>query len=98
MKRTGETIALCRLRRLRRTELPVADPAGHAFRGQTRRNASAAGQAGSIYLGAQGGWPRRCKLIPGKMVWICATCNVDRKLRFYERGNPYVSGPKRLRE
>ena len=26
------------------------------------------------------------------------TRNADRKLRFYERGNPYVSGPKRLRE
>jgi len=26
------------------------------------------------------------------------TRNVDRKLRFYERNNPYVSGPKKLRE
>jgi len=26
------------------------------------------------------------------------TRNVDRKLRFYEEGNPYVSGPKRLRQ
>jgi DNA-3-methyladenine glycosylase len=34
----------------------------------------------------------------GDSVRIGLTRNVDRKLRFYERGNPYVSGPKRLRE
>jgi DNA-3-methyladenine glycosylase len=34
----------------------------------------------------------------GKSVRIGLTRNVDRKLRFYERGNPYVSGPKSLRE
>ena len=34
----------------------------------------------------------------GKSVRIGITRNVDRKLRFYERGSPYVSGPKRLRE
>jgi DNA-3-methyladenine glycosylase len=34
----------------------------------------------------------------GSSVRIGLTRNVDRKLRFYERGNPYVSGPKRLRE
>ncbi|HLJ13389.1 MAG TPA: DNA-3-methyladenine glycosylase [Bryobacteraceae bacterium] len=34
----------------------------------------------------------------GKSVRIGLTRNADRKLRFYERGNPYVSGPKRLRE
>ncbi|MFZ0589740.1 MAG: DNA-3-methyladenine glycosylase [Bryobacteraceae bacterium] len=34
----------------------------------------------------------------GKSVRIGLTRNVDRRLRFYERGNPYVSGPKRLRE
>jgi DNA-3-methyladenine glycosylase len=34
----------------------------------------------------------------GKSVRIGLTRNVDRKLRFYERGSPYVSGPKRLRE
>jgi DNA-3-methyladenine glycosylase len=33
----------------------------------------------------------------GKSVRIGLTRNVDRKLRFYERGSPYVSGPKRLR-
>jgi DNA-3-methyladenine glycosylase len=33
----------------------------------------------------------------GKSVRIGITRNVDRKLRFYERGSPYVSGPKRLR-
>ena len=34
----------------------------------------------------------------GRSVRIGLTRNVDRKLRFYERGNPYVSGPKSLRE
>src|SRR6202046_1578669 len=34
----------------------------------------------------------------GESVRIGLTRNVDRKLRFYERCNPYVSGPKRLRE
>jgi DNA-3-methyladenine glycosylase len=34
----------------------------------------------------------------GKSVRIGLTRNVDRLWRFYERGNPYVSGPKRLRE
>jgi DNA-3-methyladenine glycosylase len=34
----------------------------------------------------------------GKSVRIGLTRNVDRKLRYYERGNPYVSGPRRLRE
>ncbi len=34
----------------------------------------------------------------GRAVRIGLTRNVDREWRFYERGNPYVSGPKRLRE
>ena len=34
----------------------------------------------------------------GKSVRIGITRNVDSKLRFYERGSPYVSGPKRLLE
>ena len=34
----------------------------------------------------------------GQSARIGLTRNVDRRLRFYERGNPYVSGPKRLRE
>jgi DNA-3-methyladenine glycosylase len=34
----------------------------------------------------------------GKSVRIGLTRNVDREWRFYERGNPHVSGPKRLRE
>jgi DNA-3-methyladenine glycosylase len=33
-----------------------------------------------------------------KSVRIGLTRNIDREWRFYERGNPYVSGPKRLRE
>jgi 3-methyladenine DNA glycosylase Mpg len=31
-------------------------------------------------------------------VRIGLTRNIDRLWRFYERGNPHVSGPKRLRE
>jgi DNA-3-methyladenine glycosylase len=34
----------------------------------------------------------------GRSVRIGLTRNVDSNLRFYERGSPYVSGPKRLRE
>ena len=34
----------------------------------------------------------------GQSERIGLTRNMDRKLRFYERGNPHVSGPKRLRE
>jgi DNA-3-methyladenine glycosylase len=34
----------------------------------------------------------------GKSVRIGITREVDRLLRFYERGSPYVSGPKLLRE
>jgi DNA-3-methyladenine glycosylase len=34
----------------------------------------------------------------GESVRIGLTRNVERELRFYERGNPYVSGPKRLRQ
>ena len=34
----------------------------------------------------------------GESVRIGLTRNVDRRLRFYERCNPYVSGPKKLRE
>jgi DNA-3-methyladenine glycosylase len=34
----------------------------------------------------------------GKSVRIGITRNVDRRLRFYERGNAHVSGPKKLRQ
>lgn len=34
----------------------------------------------------------------GKSVRIGITRNIDRRLRFYERGNAYVSGPKKLRQ
>src|SRR5580658_8415864 len=207
MNRAGETIPLGRLRRLRRTELPVdtvelapyligkvvvhdtdvgrlsgriveteaypvGDSAGHAFRGETRHNASlflgrgyahvyftygssfmlnvaseAAGVGAGVLLRAleplegidrmqrfRGGvglldiarGPGRltqamqvdlrqdgvdlCAAGPlwlatsghktgaiGTSVRIGLTRNVDRKLRFYERGNPFVSGPKSLR-
>ena len=208
MKRIAETISLCRLRRLRRTELPVdtvelarylvgkvvvhdtdegrlsgriveteaypvGDSAGHAFHGETRRNASlflgpghahvyftygssfmfnvtsaAVGVGAGVLLRAleplegidrmeryRGGaalldlarGPGRltqamrinlrqdgldlCAAGPlrlatsrrktgaiGKSVRIGLSRNVDRRLRFYEQGNPYVSGPKKLRE
>jgi DNA-3-methyladenine glycosylase len=50
--------------------------------------------AGPLWLATSG---RETGAI-GKSVRIGLTRNVDRRLRFYERGNPYVSGPKRLRE
>ena len=50
--------------------------------------------AGPLWLAAS----RRNTSVIGKSVRIGLTRNVDRRLRFYERGNPYVSGPKRLRE
>ncbi len=209
MKPAGETISLGRLRRLRRTELPVdtvelaryligkivvhdpdddgrlggriveteaypvGDSAGHAFRGETRSNASlflgrgyahvyftygssfmlnvtseAVGVGAGVLLRAlepiqgidrmerlRGGaglldlargpgrlaqamqidlrqdgldlctagplWlatSRRKTGAIGTSVRIGLTRNVDRKLRFYERGNPYVSGQKSLRQ
>ena len=212
MQSAGKPVTVSRLRRLRRTELPVdtvelaryligkvvvhdtngdtdggrlsgriveteaypvGDSAGHAFRGETRRNASlflgpghayvyfaygssfmlnvtseAVGVGAGVLLRAleplegidlmqrfRGGagpldlargpgrlaqamqidfrqdgldlcaagplWlatSRRKTAAIGKSVRIGLTRNVDRTLRFYERGNPYVSGPKRLRE
>ena len=50
--------------------------------------------AGELWL-ASGG--RKTGAI-GSSVRIGLTRNVDLKLRFYERGSLYVSGPKRLRE
>jgi DNA-3-methyladenine glycosylase len=49
--------------------------------------------AGPLWLATS----RRKRGAMGTSVRIGLTRNVDRKLRFYERGNPYVSGPKRLR-
>ena len=50
--------------------------------------------AGPLWLAAS----RRKTGAIGKSVRIGLTRNVERRWRFYERGNPYVSGPKRLRE
>ena len=50
--------------------------------------------AGPLWLAAS----RQETGLVGKSIRIGLTRNVDRELRFYERGNPYVSGPKRLRE
>ena len=50
--------------------------------------------AGPLWLTTSG----RKNGVIGNSVRIGLTRNVDRKLRFYERGNPFVSGPKRLRE
>jgi DNA-3-methyladenine glycosylase len=48
--------------------------------------------AGPLWLAASG---RKTGAI-GTSARIGLSRNVDRRLRFYERGNPYVSGPKRL--
>jgi DNA-3-methyladenine glycosylase len=50
--------------------------------------------AGPLWLAAS---QRKTGAI-GTSVRIGLTRNADRKLRFYEQGNPCVSGPKRLRE
>jgi DNA-3-methyladenine glycosylase len=47
--------------------------------------------AGPLWLAAS----RRNTGAIGKSVRIGLTRNMDRKMRFYERGNPYVSGPKK---
>ena len=48
---------------------------------------------GTLWLGA----PVRRTGTIGVSVRIGITKDADRLLRFYERGNPFVSGPKRLR-
>ena len=48
--------------------------------------------AGPLWL-ATGATPRSI----GRSVRIGITRDADRVMRFYERGSPYVSGPKRLR-
>ena len=50
--------------------------------------------AGPLWLAASAQVPGAI----GKSVRVGLTRNVDRLLRFYERGNPRVSGPKRLRK
>jgi len=49
---------------------------------------------GPLWLGTAAGPSKAI----GKSVRIGITREVDRRLRFYERGNPCVSGPARLRE
>jgi DNA-3-methyladenine glycosylase len=152
---------------------PIGDPAGHAFRGKTKRNSSlflergyayvyfiygtsfllnvtseVAGVGGGVLLRAiepldgielMVGSQCRTRLIevgrgPGRLtkamqvdieqdgvdlcntgpLWLAAsaqepgaigksiriglTRNVNQRFRFYERGNPHVSGPKKLRQ
>jgi len=50
--------------------------------------------AGPLWLAAT----RRKTAAIGQSVRIGLTRNADREWRFYERGNPHVSGPKRLRQ
>ena len=50
--------------------------------------------AGPLWLAAA---TQKARAI-GKSARIGLTRNVARQWRFYERGNPYVSGPKKLRE
>jgi DNA-3-methyladenine glycosylase len=152
---------------------PIGDPAGHAFRGKTKRNSSLFLERGCAYVyfiygtsfllnvtsevaGVGGGVllraieplggielmarpPDRAHLIdvgrgPGRLtkamqidlghdgsdlctvgpLWLAASAqepgaigksvriglsrNVNQLLRFYEHGNPHVSGPKKLRQ
>lgn len=49
--------------------------------------------AGPLWLGRD----ERRGIRPSRSVRIGLTREVDRPLRFYERGSPYVSGPRRLR-
>jgi len=48
---------------------------------------------GPLWLGTAAGAPKTT----GKSVRIGITRDADRRFRFYERGNPCVSGPARLR-
>ena len=48
--------------------------------------------AGALWLGAAAAGSGKI----GKSIRIGITREVDRLLRFYERGNPHVSGPRRL--
>ena len=50
-------------------------------------------RAGPLWLASAGDPPRPI----GASVRIGITRDADRVLRFYEHGNPFVSGPKRLR-
>jgi DNA-3-methyladenine glycosylase len=50
--------------------------------------------AGPLWLAASAQRP----VAIGKSVRIGLTRNVNRLLRFYERGNPHVSGPRKLRQ
>ena len=48
--------------------------------------------AGPLWLG----WDERRQVRPSRSVRIGLTKEVYRLLRFYERGNVYVSGPRKL--
>ena len=50
--------------------------------------------AGPLWLATS----RRETGVIGESVRIGLTRNVDRRLRFYEKANPYVSGPKTVRD
>ena len=65
-----------------------------ALRIDKRYDGADLGAEGPLWLGTAA-WPPHAV---GKSVRIGITREVDRRFRFYERGNPCVSGPARLRE
>jgi len=65
-----------------------------AFRVDKRYDGVDLGANGPLWLGTAA-WPPKAI---GQSVRIGITRAADRRFRFYERGNPCVSGPARMRK
>jgi len=71
----------------------IGDPAGHAFRGMTTRNrAFDLCQVGPLWLGSDG--QASDEIGQSKRMGITRAAGI--RLRFYVRGNRFVSGPLAL--